>query len=414
MHSLPSLSPCSGAKHWLTIIGLGEDGFEALSRKAQRAILEADVLVGGKRHLSLVEGRGQALRETWPSPYGQAMQALARHEGRNVVVLASGDPFFFGIGKQIAAHFGYDGLQVIPSRSCLTLACARTGWSAQDVGLVSLCGRPMSRLLPHLQPGARLVVLSADETTPASLAAWLDEKGCGESVIHLLEALDGPEERQRVFRAREGAPGDVARLNMMAVEIVVGRGASLLPLACGLPDHFFEHDGQITKQEIRAITLSALSPHPGQVLWDLGAGSGSIGIEWMLRHPSNQCFAVERSAERCARIARNAEALGVDQLHVEQRDLPAPLSDMPPPDAVFVGGGISTPGLLDNAWSALRSGGRLVANAVTLEGEQRLFEAFQVWGGALSRISMERLGPIGTMHGFRPAMTVTQYKAVKP
>lgn len=413
---MSSLTSLTGTQCWLTVIGLGEDGFEALSREAQRAIVQAEVLVGAARHLALIENAeaGSAIREAWPSPYTQAMAVLEKHRGRRIVVLASGDPFCFGIGKQIAGHFGHEVMRVMPSRSCLTLACARLGWSAQDIRLVSLCGRPVNRLVPLIQPGARLVILSADETTPVTLAEWLCARGCGESILHLLEALDGPHERQQCFRARERPSGDVARLNMIGVEVVAGQNAQIVPLASGLPDSFFEHDGQITKQEIRAVTLSALAPRQGQILWDLGAGSGSIGIEWMLRHPTNKAFAFERDPQRCARIARNAEALGVDELHVEQGDLPVPLPALPMPDAVFIGGGVGLPGMLEMGWSALEPGGRLVANAVTLEGEKQLFEAFQAWGGALSRIGIERLGSIGDLFGFRPAMTVTQYQAVKP
>ncbi|NVN42399.1 precorrin-6y C5,15-methyltransferase (decarboxylating) subunit CbiE [Asaia siamensis] len=413
LHRLPSLASHSGATPWLTLIGLGEDGFEALSRQAQRAIAEACFIMGGRRHLALIEGKSHAKQQPWPSPYAQAMQVIERYEGRKVVVLASGDPFFFGAGTQLVAHFGREAMNVLPGRSCLTAACARLGWSAQDIGVVSLCGRPLSHLVPHLQPNARLMLLSADEMTPARVAAFLTERGCGQSRLHLLEALDGPSESLRTLRACEAMPEPVARLNMVAVEIVAEAGARLVPLSSGLPDDFFEHDGQITKQEIRAVTLSALAPHPGQVLWDLGAGSGSISIEWMLRHPANRAFAVERDAARAARIQRNAETLGVPELHVEQQALPCALPGFPPPDAVFVGGGVGVPGVLETGWSALKPGGRLVANAVTLEGEQRLFQAFQAWSGALSRIGVERLGPIGNVFGFRPAMTVTQYQAVK-
>lgn len=369
--------------------------------------------MGGRRHLALIEGRSRAEPQPWASPFAQAMRALEKHEGRKVVVLASGDPFFFGAGTQLVAHFGREALCVLPGRSCLTAACSRLGWSVQDITVVSLCGRPLSRLVPHLQPGARLLLLSADETTPARVGAFLTEHGCGQSRLVLLEALDGPDESQLALRACEALPEPVARLNMVAVEIVAGAEARLMPLSSGLPDDFFEHDGQITKQEIRAVTLSALAPHPGQILWDLGAGSGSIGIEWMLRHPANRAFAVERDATRVARIMRNAEALGVPELHVEQHALPCALPGFSVPDVVFVGGGVGVPGLLEMGWSALRPGGRLVANAVTLEGEQRLFQAFQAWGGALSRIGVERLGPIGNVFGFRPAMTVTQFQAVK-
>ncbi|WP_025885321.1 bifunctional cobalt-precorrin-7 (C(5))-methyltransferase/cobalt-precorrin-6B (C(15))-methyltransferase [Asaia prunellae] len=410
---MPSLASFSAPSPWLTVIGLGEDGFEALSRQAQRAINEAEFIMGGTRHLGLIEGHSAAVFQPWPSPYAQAMRALEPYRGKRVVVLASGDPFCFGAGTQLMAHFGRDALMVLPGRSCLTLACSRLGWSAQDISLVSLCGRPLSRLVPLIQPGGRLLVLSADETTPARLAAFLTERGCGQSVLHLLEALDGPGERICSSYACGGFREPVARLNMVAVEIVAGPDASILPLTSGLPDDFFEHDGQLTKREIRAVTLSALAPHPGQILWDLGAGSGSVSIEWMLHHPANRALAVERDPSRALRIMRNAHTLGVPELHVEQLVLPCDLSALPEPDAVFVGGGVGMEGMLEMGWSALKPGGRLVANAVTLEGEQRLFEAFQAWGGALSRIGIERLGSIGSVFGFRPAMTVTQYQAVR-
>ncbi|GBQ09384.1 cobalamin biosynthesis protein precorrin-6Y C5,15-methyltransferase [Swaminathania salitolerans LMG 21291] len=403
-----------GTGSWLTVIGLGEDGFEALSASAQRAIETAEILMGGQRHLALVEGHGSAQRVCWPRPFSEGVGQIASWCGRRVVVLASGDPFCFGAGSVLREAFGAAALRVIPAPSALTLACARLGWSAQDVTLASLCGRPIARLRPLLQPRARLLVLSADETTPARLCAWLCEQRCGASRIHVLEALGGARERIRVTRADEGVSGECDRLNMVAVQIVPDPDAALVPLSAGLPDHYFEHDGQMTKREMRAVTLSSLAPRAGEMLWDLGAGSGSIAIEWMLRHPANAACAVERDPERVARILRNAEALGVPELHVEHRTLPCALDDLPRPDAVFVGGGVATPALLDLGWSALSPGGRLVANAVTMEGEQRLFEAFQAWGGALSRIAMERLGPIGDVSAFRPAMTVTQYRVVKP
>ncbi|GBQ87793.1 cobalamin biosynthesis protein precorrin-6Y C5,15-methyltransferase [Asaia krungthepensis NRIC 0535] len=409
---LSPLSP-TGASPWLTLVGLGEDGFEALSRSAQRAIAEADLVMGGRRHLALIEGHNTGALVPWSTPYAQSLDRIEAHRGRKIVVLASGDPFCFGIGSLIMQRFGREALGVLPGRSCFTLACARLGWSGQNTVFASLCGRPLARLVPLVQPGARLMILSADETTPGLLAAWLVARGCGGSILHVLEALGGPHERMRSLTASDPVPCDIARLNMVALEIVAGKDSNLLPLTSGLPDHFFEHDGQMTKQEVRAVTLAALAPHPGEILWDMGAGSGSIGIEWMLRHPSNRCIAIERDAGRAARILRNAETLGVPELHVEQRALPVDLSDLPRPDAVFIGGGVGTAGLLDSGWNALASGGRLVANAVTLEGEQRLFQAFQAWGGALSRIGVERLGPIGNVFGFRPAMTVTQYQAVK-
>ncbi|WP_306301847.1 precorrin-6y C5,15-methyltransferase (decarboxylating) subunit CbiE [Asaia astilbis] len=353
---MPSLASLSESGPWLTVIGLGEDGFEALSRQAQRAIVQADHIMGGTRHLSLIEGKSDAQCLPWPSPFTQSMQALEACAGKKTVVLASGDPFCFGVGTQLVAHFGRDALEILPARSCVTLACSRLGWAAQEVSIASLCGRPIARLRPLLQRGARLLVLSADEATPAQLASWLTAQGCGHSVLHLLEALDGPRECVRTLRACDAIPQNLARLNMIGVEVVAGPEAELLSLSSGLPDRLFEHDGQLTKQEIRAVTLSALGPYPGQILWDLGAGSGSVGIEWMLRHPANRCFAVERAPERVSRILRNAEHLGVPELHVEQHALPCPLPGLPVPDAVFVGGGVGVPGVLDLGWSALKPG----------------------------------------------------------
>ena len=404
-------------KPWLTVVGIGEDGFAGLSPQAQHAVRAATHLIGGARHLALVAAQTKAEAMVWPSPITEAMAYLRRHQQRRPVVLASGDPMSFGIGVLLSKTFGSENLLILPGKSCFTLACARLGWSKHEVATASLCGRPIAQLKPLIQPKTRLLVLSADETTPQKLATWLCSLGCGTTRLHVMEALDGPHERVRRFLAREVLPGDVHRLNLVALEIEADPEADpeaqLLTLSAGLSDRFFEHDGQLTKQEIRAATLAALGPRAGEVLWDLGAGSGSIGIEWMLRHPANMAFAVERHAGRVARILQNAENLGVPQLGVLHRNLPADLAELPPPDAIFVGGGVSVQGVFEQAWDQLKPTGRLVANAVTLEGEYRLMRAHQEHGGRLTRLSISRLEGVGRFSAFRPAMTVTQYVGVK-
>jgi precorrin-6Y C5,15-methyltransferase (decarboxylating) len=298
--------------------------------------------------------------------------------------------------------------------SCIALACARLGWAAQDCAVISFCGRPLAPLAPLLQPGARILALSADAGTPGLVATLLQARGFGPSIIHVLEALSGPRERIRSTTAAWFRLADIHPLNLLAIEVAAAPGAQPIPLTSGLPDALFEHDGQITKQEIRAVTLAALAPRRGELLWDIGAGSGAIGIEWMLRHPANQAVAVERHPERAARAARNAVSLGVPHLHVTGAPAPLALAGLPPPDAVFIGGGAHEPGIIETAWAALPPDGRLVANAVTVETEAALLAARARLGGTLSRLSVERLDRIGGMHGYRPAITVTQWQAVKP
>ncbi|WP_419730015.1 precorrin-6y C5,15-methyltransferase (decarboxylating) subunit CbiE [Lichenicola sp.] len=399
---------------WLAILGIGEDGVEPLSPAARMLIGGATLVVGGRRHLSLAEAliRGETM--AWPSPIADGLPAILARRGQPVVVLASGDPFCFGIGSLIAAHVATSEMLCLPAPSAVSLACARLGWSMQDTGLLSICGRPIEALLPALQPGARLLVLSADETSPDAVASQLRARGFGGSTLHVLEALGGPRERHRSFRADQPVLGAIARLNLLAIEVVAGAGAQVIPLGSGLPDDMFEHDGQLTKREIRAVTLSALAPRQGETLWDIGSGSGAISIEWMRHHPCNRAIAIERRPDRADRAMRNALALGVTGLRVVSGAAPDALAGLPAPGAVFIGGGASAPGVLDAAWDALGSGGRLVVNAVTIETEALLFAAHAQHGGTLTRLSVERLDLIGGMHGFRPSMTVTQYAACKP
>ncbi len=395
---------------WLSIIGIGAEGLPGLSPAARTLVEGAAHVFGPARHIALASGAIGGERHVWQPPILDAVPGVLGYRGTPCVALASGDPFWFGIGPRLAALVPPDEFACIPAPSCFALACARLGWPMQDVGTLSFCGRPLERLRPLLQPGARLLLLSADAGTPGAVTDYLAERGFGWSRIHLLERLGAPDERVRASDAQS----DVAALNMLALEVVVGPGARVLPLASGLDDDLFEHDGQITKREIRAVTLSALAPRQGETLWDIGAGSGSVGIEWMLRHPANRAIAFEPRPERAARIARNALALGVPELAVVRQPAPGGLVGRNAPDAVFLGGGASDPGVLDTVWGALRPGGRMVANAVTLEGERALSAAWSTMGGTMTRIGIERLDRLGGLHGFRPGMTVTQWAAVKP
>ncbi|MBV9757656.1 MAG: precorrin-6y C5,15-methyltransferase (decarboxylating) subunit CbiE [Alphaproteobacteria bacterium] len=413
---------------WLAILGIGEDGVEGFSAAAAVLVRSAVLVVGGERHLALVEpllngphpnplpraGEGaNRSRMVWPRPIADAIPAILARRGEPVAVLASGDPFCYGIGSLLARAVPMAEILCIPARSAFSLAAARLGWALQDCATISFCGRPLAALAPLLQPGSRVLALSADAATPASLAGYLRERGFGPSRLHVLEALGGPRERIRSATADTFSIVDVHALNLVAIELSPGPGARVIPLSAGLADEAFEHDGQITKREIRAVTLAVLAPRRGEMLWDIGCGSGSVAIEWMLRSPANQAVAVERQPERAARAARNAVALGVPDLQVVVGSAPAALAGLPEPDAVFVGGGAQEAAVLEAAWAALRGGGRMVANAVTIETEAALFAACKRLGGTLTRLSVERLGALGARRGFRPARTVTQWSATK-
>jgi precorrin-6Y C5,15-methyltransferase (decarboxylating) len=395
-----------GDRPWLTIVGIGEDGVEGLSPLACSAIVAADLVVGGHRHLALADSLIQSERLAWPIPLVEAIPVILARRGSAVAVLASGDPFCFGIGSTLARHVLMGEYVVIPAPSAFSLACARLGWSFQDVETISFCGRPLEALRPLLQPGAQILALSADATTPAAVALLLASWGFSETRMTVLESLGGPAEKVSTFKGIQPDP-----LNLMALEVV---GGPAMSLSAGLDEDWFETDGQITKQEIRALTIAALAPKRGEVLWDIGAGSGSVGIEWMLRHPANRTIAIEARPDRAERVMRNALALGVPALVVKQGRAPEVLDGLTPPDAIFIGGGASNPALSMQCWSVLRPGGRLVINAVTLPTERVMMQRQAEWGGRLTRIGIERLEPIGPMQGFAPARTVLQYRAVKP
>ncbi len=399
---------------WLALIGIGEAGMEELSQAARSRIAAAELVVGGRRHLELAAPLIAGERLAWPSPLDRALPAILERRGRPVAVLASGDPFHYGIGARLAESVPATEILCLPAPSAFSLAAARLAWSLPDLDCISLCGRPLEGLAPSLQPNRRLLVLSADETTPGKVAAYLTARGFGDSQIHLLEALGGPDERLRQTRAKNFWIAEVNRLNLMGIELSAAPDALVLPAATGLDDAFFETDGQLTKREVRAVTLSSLAPRAGELLWDIGCGSGSIAIEWLLAHPANRAIGIEPNEARRNTALANAARLGVPRLELAAGTAPEALECLPAPDAVFVGGGGSTAGVLEAAWQALRPGGRLVANAVTIETESALAFHFNTLGGSLTRISVERAEGVGRFHAFRPAMTVTQWSCVKP
>ena len=403
-----------GALPWLTLIGIGADGRAGLSPAAAAALDAAEVVYGGRRHLALAAPLAAETR-SWPSPIGEAYPGILARRGRPTCILATGDPFHYGIGAEIARLVPAPEIRAFPQPSAFSLAAARLGWSLPETACITLHGRDLLSIVPHLQPGAHLLALSWDGATPAALAGLLTERGLGRSRLTVLEAMGGPQERIRADRADGFGLADIAALNTVAVEVEAEPGARIVSLSPGLDDAWFENDGQLTKAEIRAVTLAALRPRAGEILWDLGAGSGSVSIEWCLRHAANRAVAVERRPDRAERIARNARALGVGarvQL-VEGASL-ASLPGLPPPQAVFIGGGVAEPGLLAACREALPANGRCVANAVTLEGEAALLAAFTEAGGALRRLSVAHAVPVGGLHGWRPAMPITQWVWTKP
>ncbi|RWO25615.1 precorrin-6y C5,15-methyltransferase (decarboxylating) subunit CbiE [Mesorhizobium sp.] len=413
---MPAEGP-RGAKlnsRWLTIVGIGEDGVAGLGDEAKRLIAEAEFVFGGTRHLALVVSLAKGEARAWPTPFDAEMRDVLALSGRRVCVLASGDPFFHGVGVTLARKIPAQEMQVIPAASAFSLAAARLGWALQDIETISLHGRSLDLIRPVLHPGSRILALTSDGDAPAAIARLLTELGFGASQLTSLEALGGPNERLRLARADAFDLEKINPLNVLAVEIDSTSEARILPLTSGLGDHLFEHDGQITKREVRAITLSALAPRRGELLWDIGAGSGSIGIEWMLAHPTMRAIAIEADPTRAARIHRNASHCGVPGLVVVEGSAPQALAGFETPDAIFIGGGGSDTGVLDTAIKALRVGGRLVANAVTLEMEALLLARHAALGGDLTRIALSRASPVGSMQAWRPAMPVTQWSWVKP
>ena len=397
---------------WLTLVGIGEDGRAGLCPEALAALDGAEIVFGGERHIALV-GDVPGEKRPWPQPFRNALPAIMAERGRRVCVLATSDPFHYGVGNSLARALPESEMRVLPQISSYAMACTRMRWPQEECALVSLHGRTQMRIVPHLQPKARILALCWDERTPVDVAGILVARGMGESRITVLEALGGPKERIRSARALDFALPDINPLNLIAVEVACEPEAAL-PIVPGRAEDRFAHDGQITKAEIRALTLAALAPRLGELLWDVGAGSGSVAAEWCLAHPRNRALAFEQKPERLALIERNRSDLGGLQIRTIEGRAPESLSGLEAPDAVFIGGGLTVPGLFEAAWAALKPGGRLVANAVTIESEARLAALHAAHGGSLRRVSIDRLEPVGGMHGWRPAMPVTQWRVVKP
>ncbi|HEY1701663.1 MAG TPA: precorrin-6Y C5,15-methyltransferase (decarboxylating) subunit CbiT [Trebonia sp.] len=415
----------TGPRARIQVVGVGADGWDGLIPRAREIVLSAAVVLGGARHLALLPPVPGQRREPWPAPLRAGLPALLASvgggsagsepagggpRGSRVVALASGDPMLSGIGTTLIELLGAEAVSVIPAVSSVALARAELGWAAESCAVVSVTREDPSSVLRELAPGRRVLVLSADERTPGQVAGLLAAAGYGDSVMTVLGDL-GSDQASRVSATAESwrAPArqaGISRLNIIALELAGPRAGGWV---AGLPDDAFEHDGQLTKRDLRASALARLAPAPGERLWDVGAGAGSVGIEWMRAHPACTATAVEANAERAARIARNAARLGVPRLEVVTGRAPEALEGLPAPDAVFIGGGATRDGVLDTCLSALRHGGRLVVHGVTLETERLLADAYTRHGGELTRIALETAAPIGSFTGWSPARTVTQW-----
>jgi len=394
---------------WLTLIGIGDNG--VLAPGGAEALARAETVYGGARHLDLA-GATAAEKRPWPSPFSAVFEELKTLRGRQVAVLATGDPMWFGIGSSLLNHFAPAEMTVLPSLSAFQLAASRLHWPIQETDCLSIHGRSVDLLRAALYPGARILALTSNAETPRQVADLLADEGYGLTRMTVLEHLGGDRERHVAATAEDWA-NEVAAFHTLALEVIADPGLNIRVRTPGLPDDAFRHDGKMTKQDIRAMTLAELKPHPGALLWDIGAGCGSVAIEWLRAANRTRAIGLEPHAERRQMAAENALALGVP--HLELKDLSAPegLEGLPRPDAIFIGGGLTSPGLVDAALNALPPGGRLVANAVTLESEAVLSSAYRALGGSLKKLSVHRASAVGDLTGWRPAMPVTQWSLTR-
>ena len=397
---------------WLTVTGIGEDGFTGLGKAARHALLAASTIFGSQRQLDLLPRCIRGERHTWPSPF--SLDALLAMRGEPVCVLASGDPMFFGVGASLARQLPSNEMLILPASSSCSLAAARMGWPLQDVVTLSVVARPIAALNAQLFSGVRLLVLSNDGQSPAAIAALLRERGFGPSRLSVLEHLGGEAERRIDGIANDWTDPQVADLNLIAIECIAESTTPRLSRLAGLPDSAFKHDGQLTKRDVRAITLARLAPVPGELLWDVGAGSGSIGIEWMRAHPGCRALAIEADEGRQHLIEHNRDALGVPGLQLIRGSAPQALDGLERPDAIFIGGGVTRDGVLDTCWAQLKPGGRLIANAVTLQSEMTLMAWREQHGGELTRIHIAQAQPLGDFDTWRQALPITLLDVVKP
>ena len=388
----------------MTIIGIGEDGLAGLSEASRKALDQAETVFGGERHLKLARIDGRA--KPWPVPFDAAC-VLARR-GRPTVVLASGDPFWHGAGSSLAAQLGPGEWTAHSAPSTFSLAAARLGWRLEEVACIALHAAPFERLVPLLARGQRVICLVRDAGAAADLARWLSAHGFGASKFWTLTALGGPRESVSEARAQSYSADSAGVPLAVAIET---EGAAGLSRASGLPDDLFQNDGQMTKRPVRALALSALAPRPRELLWDIGAGSGSISVEWALCGGS--AIAIEAREDRAANIAANAASFGLaHKIAVVTGRAPAALAGLEKPDAIFIGGGLDV-AMFDALWPLPTQGGRLVAHAVTLETEALLSSLQQQYGGELLRIEIAHAAPLGRMRSWEASRPIVQWSVVK-
>jgi precorrin-6Y C5,15-methyltransferase (decarboxylating) len=395
---------------WLHIVGIGEDGLDGLTPSARTVVEASDVIIGGNRHHLFVEGM-TAERVVWPSPFDALIDTLNGYKGRRVVVLATGDPLWYSVGSRIGRFIPPNEIVYHPHLSAFQLAAARMGWSMADIETLTVHGRPVEQMIAFIQPDQRLLILTTGADTPAQIAAFLVDRGFGQSQMTVLAAMGGKDELWFGGTA-EGWGHEVPAFNTLAVECIAAPDAALLPRVPGLADELFHHDGTMTKQEVRAATLAKLMPMRGALLWDVGCGCGSVAVEWMRVVRYSHAIGIEPRDDRRVLAAQNAAALGVPKLELIDGSAPEALSGLKAPDAIFVGGGLSRE-TFDVCWGALRPLGRFVCNAVTLESEALLMALHKEHGGQLVKLQVNRAGPVGNLTGWRPLMPVTQWSLVK-
>jgi precorrin-6Y C5,15-methyltransferase (decarboxylating) len=398
---------------WLTIIGMGEDGMAGLSPLATEALRNAEIIVGAKRLLTFLPEL-KAERREWPQPFSAVVERIKPLKGRRTVVLATGDPMNFGAARKLLEIVPISETTIIPHLSAFSLAASKLGWSLPDCDTLTIHGRPAANLGAFIQPDAKLLILTEDETSIAVICKRLIDRGFENSVVTVLENLGGPREAVTTFPAHANPGKSWSPLNVVAIHCIASPAAKIWSRVAGLPDDAFQHDGQITKREVRAATLGALVPAPGQLLWDIGAGCGSISIEWMRSTRGCEAIAIEPHAERRAMMAVNADQLGTPRLRVVTSSAPEAYANLPAPDAVFIGGGISGAGVFETAWEKLKPGGRMVANVVTIEGEMHLYDLQEKFGGELVKMDVSHLTHVGPYRAMKPRMSVLQWRATKP
>jgi precorrin-6B C5,15-methyltransferase / cobalt-precorrin-6B C5,C15-methyltransferase len=396
---------------WLTIVGIGDNGLSSLSPEALSLIWQAEMIVVSERLDTVLTGLPPKTVLNWAEGYRDVLDQIINMRGTPVTILATGDPMHFGIGATLRRHFAQEEMRVLPSPSAFSLAASRLSWALQDVAQISLHGRPVETLVRYLQPGGRIIALTSDASTIRKAAELLVAQGYSGSLFHVLEHMGGERERVRLFSLEDIVEGEHEFSDFNTIAIHCVRAPVFRPLVPGLSDEAFVHDGQLTKREVRAVTLSHLMPFQNALLWDVGAGCGSVSIEWM--RAGGRAIAIEQKPERVEMIRLNAANLGVPGIQIAEGAAPLALDDLKAPDAIFIGGGITVEGLFEACWAALKPGGRMVANAVTIEGEMALASLYAQLGGEMVRMAVSRAEPVGRFSAFKPLMPVTLWSVEK-